>query len=134
MRRLQEMKQGIVFIKFALYRSMIGSLLYLTANRPNLCYSVGVCARYQASLKDSHLLEVKKIIKYISGTTYYSLRYTKNTTISQVGYCIVIGLETQKIGRVLLEDNFSLETTLCLGLAKTKTTYHFPQPRQSTKW
>ena len=38
-----------------LYRSMIGSLLYLTANRPNIAFSVGVCARYQANPKESHV-------------------------------------------------------------------------------
>ena len=38
----------------SLYRSMIGSLLYLTASRPNISYSVGVCARYQANPKVSY--------------------------------------------------------------------------------
>ena len=56
-----------------LYRSMIRSLLYLTVSRSNVCYSVGVCARYQASLNDSHLLVVKKIIKYVSGTVGYGI-------------------------------------------------------------
>ena len=40
----------------SLYRSMIGSLLYLTASRPDISYSVGVCARYQANPKESHIL------------------------------------------------------------------------------
>ena len=39
----------------SLYRSMIGSLLYFTASRPNISYSVGVCARYQANPKESHM-------------------------------------------------------------------------------
>ena len=38
-----------------LYRSMIGSLLYLTASRPNIMFSVCLCARYQSCLKESHL-------------------------------------------------------------------------------
>ena len=37
------------------YRSMIGSLLYLIASRPDISYSVGVCARYQANPKESHM-------------------------------------------------------------------------------
>ena len=45
-----------------LYRSIIGSLLYLTASRPDIAFSVGVCARYQAALKESHLTAVKRII------------------------------------------------------------------------
>ena len=50
----------------ALYRSIIGSLLYLTANRPNLCYNERICVRYQVFPKESHLVVVKKIIKYVS--------------------------------------------------------------------
>ena len=44
------------------YRSMIGSLMYLTASRPDIAYSVGVCARYQANPKQSHVKAVKRII------------------------------------------------------------------------
>ncbi|KAF7148812.1 hypothetical protein RHSIM_Rhsim03G0246900 [Rhododendron simsii] len=43
------------------------SLLYLTASRPDIAFSVGVCARYQASPKESHLSAVKRIIKYFQG-------------------------------------------------------------------
>ena len=42
-----------------LYRSIIRSLLYLTASRPDIAFSVGVCARYQAAPKESHLTAVK---------------------------------------------------------------------------
>ena len=42
-----------------LYRSIIGSLLYLTASRPDIAFSIGVCARYQAAPKESHLTTVK---------------------------------------------------------------------------
>ncbi|CAM8890779.1 unnamed protein product [Rhodiola kirilowii] len=43
-----------------LYISMIGSLLYLTTTRPDICQAVGVCARYQADSKEIHLLQVKR--------------------------------------------------------------------------
>ena len=45
-----------------LYRSIIGSLLYLATSRPDIAFSVGICARYQAALKESHLIAVKRII------------------------------------------------------------------------
>ena len=48
-----------------LYRAMIGSLLYLTASQPNICYIFCVCARYQASPRVLHMNALKKIIKYV---------------------------------------------------------------------
>ena len=52
-----------------LYRSMIGTLLYLIASRPDIAFSVGVCARFQVAPKESHLTTVKRIIRYINGTS-----------------------------------------------------------------
>jgi hypothetical protein len=47
------------------YRSMIGSLLYLTATRPDNPFSVCLCARFQASLRTSHQQAVKRIFGYL---------------------------------------------------------------------
>ena len=47
----------------SLYRSMIGSLLYLTTSKPDISYSVGVCTRYQANPKEFHMTALKRIIK-----------------------------------------------------------------------
>ena len=69
-----------------LYRSIIGSLLYLTARRLDIAFSVGVCARYQATLKESHLTAVKRIIRYINGTPEYGLWYSKDSNDCLVGY------------------------------------------------
>ena len=69
-----------------LYRSIIGSLLYLTASRPDIAFSVGVCARYQAAPKQSHLTAAKRIIRYINGTPYYGLWYSKDSNAYLVGY------------------------------------------------
>ncbi|KAL1191699.1 Retrovirus-related Pol polyprotein from transposon RE1 [Cardamine amara subsp. amara] len=70
-----------------LYRGMIGSLLYLTASRPDICMAVGVCARYQAKPKISHLLAVKRIIKYVKGTVNLGIYFTKDTTKEFMGFC-----------------------------------------------
>ena len=70
-----------------LYRGMIGSLLYLTASRPDLSFSVGVYARYQAKPKVSHLNAVKRIIKYVKGTENLGVYYSKNSNENLVGYC-----------------------------------------------
>ena len=70
----------------SLYRSMIGSLLYLTANRPDISYSVGVCARYQANPKKSHMIALKRIIKYVKTTSNLGVWYSKDTNNVLVGY------------------------------------------------
>jgi len=50
------------------YRSMIGSLLYLTSTRPDIMHGVGIVGRFQANPKESHLQLVKSIFKYLQGT------------------------------------------------------------------
>lgn len=50
------------------YRGMIGSRLYLTSSRPDIVFSVRLCARYQSNPKESHLKAVKRILRYLKGT------------------------------------------------------------------
>ncbi|GJU23490.1 hypothetical protein Tco_1156832 [Tanacetum coccineum] len=50
------------------YRGMIGSLKYLTASRPDIQFSTCLCARYQANPKESYLIVVKRIFRYLKGT------------------------------------------------------------------
>ena len=69
-----------------LYRSIIGSLLYLTASRSDIAFSIGVCARYQAAPKESRLTAMKQIIRYINGTLDYGLWYSKDSNACLVGY------------------------------------------------
>ena len=57
---------------------MIGSLLYLTASRPDISYSVGVCARYQANPKESYQIALNRIIKYVKTTTDFGVWYDKD--------------------------------------------------------
>src|ERR1044072_5536153 len=71
----------------SLCRSVIWSLLYLTANMPDITFVVGVYARYQAQPKASHLLQVKRTIKYINGTSNFGILYTHDTNSTRVGYC-----------------------------------------------
>ena len=69
-----------------LYRSIIESLLYLTASRPDIAFNVGVCAQYQAAPKESHLTAVKRIIRYVNGTPDYGLWYSKDSNACLAGY------------------------------------------------
>ncbi|CAA7051989.1 unnamed protein product [Microthlaspi erraticum] len=70
-----------------LYRGMIGSLLYLTASRPDLSFSVGVLCSYQAKPKQSHLQAVKKILRYVKGTVNLGIFYSKGSNRNLAGYC-----------------------------------------------
>ena len=61
-----------------LYRGMIGSLLYLTASRPDIMFSVCLCARFQSSPKESHLIAVKRILRYLRGSPNLGLWYPRS--------------------------------------------------------
>jgi hypothetical protein len=64
---------------------MIGSLLYLTASRPNISFNVGVCARFQPNPKESHLTFVKRI-KYVNDVVNYGIWYSQDTNLVLAGY------------------------------------------------
>ena len=70
----------------SLYRNIIGSFLYLTASRPDISYSVGVYARYQANPKESHMIALKRIIKYVKTATEFGVWYSKDTNDVLAGY------------------------------------------------
>ncbi|GJY23554.1 retrovirus-related pol polyprotein from transposon TNT 1-94 [Tanacetum coccineum] len=68
------------------YRGMIGSLLYLTASRPDIMFSVCLCACFQEDPKTSHLEVVKRIFRYIKDTTHLGLWYPKGSGIETIVY------------------------------------------------
>ncbi|XP_074336888.1 secreted RxLR effector protein 161-like [Apium graveolens] len=73
-------------IDVVVYRSMIGSLLYLTANRPDIMYATCLWARFQAKPRESHLVAVNRILRYLKATPYLGLWYTRESDFSLVGY------------------------------------------------
>ncbi|KAJ9546677.1 hypothetical protein OSB04_019220 [Centaurea solstitialis] len=73
-------------VDVTLYRGMIGSLLYLTASRPDIMYSTCLCARYQAEPKESHLTDVKRIFRYLKGTPNLGLWYSKDSGFDLTAY------------------------------------------------
>ncbi|GJS28894.1 retrovirus-related pol polyprotein from transposon TNT 1-94 [Tanacetum coccineum] len=68
------------------YHGMIGSLLYLTASRPDIIFSIYLCAYFQEALKTSHLEVVKRIFRYIKGTSHLGLSYPKGTRVETIVY------------------------------------------------
>ncbi|GKC10357.1 uncharacterized mitochondrial protein-like protein, partial [Tanacetum coccineum] len=69
-----------------MYRSMIGSLMYLTSSRPDIMFAVCACARYQVNPKVSHLHAVKRIFRYLKGQPKLGLWYPKDSPFDLVAY------------------------------------------------
>nr|KYP41252.1 hypothetical protein KK1_037374 [Cajanus cajan] len=70
-----------------MYRGMVGSLLYLTASRPDNMFSVYICARFQVRPKEVHLKVVKRILRYHKGTTNLGINFSRSQNFSLLGYC-----------------------------------------------
>ncbi|GKF74721.1 hypothetical protein Tco_0224165, partial [Tanacetum coccineum] len=68
------------------YHGMIGSLFYLTASQSDIMLSVYLCARFQEDPKTSHLEAVKRIFRYIKGTSHLGLWYPKGTGVETIVY------------------------------------------------
>ena len=75
-----------VEVDSTLYQSMIGSFLYLTASKPDIAFSVGVCAHFHVAPKESHLTAIKQIIRYINDTSNYGIWYSRDSNECLVGY------------------------------------------------
>ncbi|KAH9792992.1 Integrase catalytic domain-containing protein [Citrus sinensis] len=73
-------------VDIKIYRGMIESLLYLTASRPDIMFSVCLCARFQSCPKESHILAVKRIFRYLIGTINLGLWYPRGTHIDLTCY------------------------------------------------
>ncbi|GJV31077.1 retrovirus-related pol polyprotein from transposon TNT 1-94 [Tanacetum coccineum] len=83
--KLDEDLQGTP-VYATLYRGMIGSLMYLTSSRPDLIYTVCLCARYQEKPTEKHLNAVKRVFRYLKGTINMGLWYSKDTGMSLTAY------------------------------------------------
>ncbi|GJU66535.1 retrovirus-related pol polyprotein from transposon TNT 1-94 [Tanacetum coccineum] len=68
------------------FRSMVGSLMYLTASRPDLVFAVCMCARYQASPTKNYLEALKRVFRYLKGTINWGLWYPKDTAMALTAY------------------------------------------------
>ena len=65
---------------------MIGSLLYVTASRPDVMHAVELVARFQANPKETHVLAIKRIFRYLKGTIELGLWYPKGNELTMVAY------------------------------------------------
>ncbi|GJW14327.1 putative ribonuclease H-like domain-containing protein, partial [Tanacetum coccineum] len=78
--------EGATDVDVHLYRSMIGSLMYLTASRPDIMFAVCACRRFQVTPKTSHLHAVKRIFRYLKGKPKLGLWYPRESSFDLVAY------------------------------------------------
>ncbi|GJV72962.1 putative ribonuclease H-like domain-containing protein [Tanacetum coccineum] len=94
-----------------LYRSMIGSLMYLTTSRPDIMFAVCACARFQVSPKTSHLLAVKRIFRYLKGKPSLGLWYSKDSPLDkkQTVVCHFYHYEAEYVAAAAIAGTISLD-------------------------
>ncbi|BBG92676.1 multidrug resistance-associated protein 9, partial [Prunus dulcis] len=69
------------------YRQIVGSLLYLTATRPDIMFAASLLARYMHGPTKKHMGTAKRVLRYIQGTLDYGIAYEKGKEAMLVGYC-----------------------------------------------
>ena len=102
--------QGEISVETTLYRGLIGSLLYLTASRPDIVFVVCMCARFQSNPKQSHFSAAKRILKYLKGTQNVGLCYTKDSSFNFFGYSNAYMQYVNLIKKVLVDHVSFWET------------------------
>ncbi|GJZ58375.1 putative ribonuclease H-like domain-containing protein [Tanacetum coccineum] len=109
-----------------MYRSMIGSLMYLTSSIPDIMFAVCACARYQVNPKVSHLHAIKRIFRYLKGQPKLGLWYPKDSPFDLVAYTdsdyagasldrkFTTGGKAKKSVKLMMEKLFRMELELML--------------------
>jgi hypothetical protein len=81
-----DLDTGGKYVDHKVYRSMIGSLLYLCASRQDIMLSVCMYARFEANRKEVHLRAMKRIMRYLVYTPKFGLWYPNGSTFDLIGY------------------------------------------------
>jgi hypothetical protein len=126
-----DLDEGGNLVDLKPYRSMIGSLLYLTASRPDIIFSVCMCARFQASPKECHMMVVKRILRYLRQTPNLGLWYPKGAQSILIGYtdsdypgCKIDRKSTsgtcQLLGRSLVSWSSNKQNSIVLSITKAE--------------
>jgi hypothetical protein len=81
-----DLDEGGTIVDQKLFRSIISSLLYITASRTDVMFSVCMCTRFQAPPREAHLKAGKRILRYLKHTSNVGLWYSKSTQFELIGY------------------------------------------------
>jgi len=69
-----------------IYRQMIGSLMYLTNTRPDICFAVNTLSQFMVEPRRVHWIAAKHILRYLKGTVEYGLKYRSDHEVNLEGY------------------------------------------------
>ncbi|XP_073138778.1 secreted RxLR effector protein 161-like [Henckelia pumila] len=69
-----------------IYRSLVGSLMYLTNTRPDIVHSMNMISRFMSDPSQIHFSAAKRILRYLQGTKNHGIKYTKEDENSLIGY------------------------------------------------
>jgi hypothetical protein len=114
------------------YRSMIGSLLYLTATRPDIQFSVCRCAHFQVSPRTSHRQAVKRIFRYLRHTPDFGLWYSASSSLALHGFSDADFAECRLDRKYTSGTCQFWDLLWCLGLTANSRVLLNSLPRQST--
>ncbi|KAK6156644.1 hypothetical protein DH2020_010892 [Rehmannia glutinosa] len=103
-----------------LYKSLVGSLRYLTCTRPDILYATGVISRYMENPTTTHMKAAKRILRYLKGTINYGLFIQQLMIINLLAIVIAIGLEMWMIEKVLLGFVFFMGDTAFTWMSKKR--------------
>lgn len=79
-------EDGAGKVNVSLYRSLVGSLLYLTSSRPDLMYAASLLSRFMQSPSEIHFAATKRVLRYLKGTTQFGIWYKPRKNGSLIGY------------------------------------------------
>ncbi|GKG14148.1 hypothetical protein Tco_0353748 [Tanacetum coccineum] len=108
------------------YRGMIGTLLYLTASRPDLQFAICKYARYQARPTENHLHTVKRIFRYLKGIVNRGLWYSKDSSIALTAFADADHAGCQDTRHSTSSSSSSWEIDLLAGHQKGRKALRYP--------
>ncbi|KAL1321588.1 hypothetical protein AAHE18_14G137900 [Arachis hypogaea] len=85
--KLFKEEDGVRKVDQTLFRSLVGSLWYLTCTRPDILFSVGLVSRYMENPTEIHMKAAKRILRYLKGTLEYGMFYSASDKFKLMGYC-----------------------------------------------
>jgi transposase InsO family protein len=80
-------KDGSELADESLYRRIVGSLLYLTATRPDLMYAASLLSRFMTGPTKIHMGAAKRVLRYVQGTLSYGIEYVREQSATLIGFC-----------------------------------------------